>query len=73
MRTTVKLDDDVAAEVEKLRRSEGLGISEAVNRLVRRGMAAPRQRVVYEHHPVELGLKIDVGNVAEVLDLLDET
>lgn len=38
MRTTFTLDDDVVSEVERLRREEGIGISEAVNRLIRLGM-----------------------------------
>ena len=37
MRTTVNLDDDVAAEAERLKRAEGIGLSEAVNRLARAG------------------------------------
>lgn len=71
MRTTFTLDPDVAAQVEHLRRTEGIGISEAVNRLIRAGLARPTQRAEYQHHPVDLGMKIDVANVAEVLDLLD--
>lgn len=72
MRTTLTLDDDVAAELERLRREEGMGLSEAVNRLIRAGMAAPREPGSrYEHRSVDLGLRVDVTNVAEVLDLLD--
>ena len=39
MRTTVRLDDDIARAVEQMRR-EGVGTSEAVNTLARRGLAA---------------------------------
>lgn len=73
MRTTLKLDDDVAAEVERLRREEGLGMSEAVNVLARAGMARSNRRRTYEHRTADVGLKVDVTNVAEVLDLLDGT
>lgn len=38
-RTTVVINSDAAAEVERLRRN-GLGVSEALNLLARRGMAA---------------------------------
>ena len=31
MRTTVALDDDVVAAVERVRRERGLGLSEALN------------------------------------------
>jgi len=72
MRTTFTLDDDVAAEVERLRRDEGLGISEAVNRLIRAGLAAPRPRRGYRHRSADLGLRVDVTDIAAVLELLDE-
>lgn len=73
MRTTVVIDSDVAAEIERLRR-EGLGISEALNLLARRGMAG-RAGVApgsYQHRTARVGLKVDVTNVADVLDLLDD-
>jgi metal-responsive CopG/Arc/MetJ family transcriptional regulator len=72
MRTTFTLDDDVAAEVERLRREEGIGISEAVNRLIREGLARPRRRQRYRHRAAPLGLKVDVADVAAVLELLDD-
>lgn len=40
MRTTINLDDDIARAVEHLRREAGVGVSEAVNTLARRGLAA---------------------------------
>ncbi len=73
MRTTFTLDDDVAAAVEALRRAEGIGVSEAVNRLIRSGLAQPRPRRAYRHRTVHLGLKVDVTDVAAVLELLDES
>lgn len=72
MRTTLALDDDVAAAVERLRREEGIGLSEAVNRLARAGMVKPRARASYRHRTSSLGLKVDVSNIGAVLDLLDE-
>ena len=73
MRTTVVIDSDVAGEIERLRR-EGMGLSEALNFLARRGMAqgisSPPEK--YQHRTVPIGLKVDVTNVAEVLDLLDD-
>ena len=72
MRTTVSLDDDVATAVEELRRTNHLGLSEAVNELIRAGLtAAPRRRRAYRHRSAALGLRIDVSNVAEALDVLD--
>lgn len=71
MRTTVSLDDDVAAAVEEIRRTRHVGMSEAVNELARAGMAAPRKRRVFRQRASDLGLRIDVSNVAEALDTLD--
>lgn len=73
MRTTVVIDSDVAAEIERLRRG-GLGLSEALNLLARRGMTREpvSERVKYKHRTSRIGLKVDVTNVADVLDLLDD-
>jgi metal-responsive CopG/Arc/MetJ family transcriptional regulator len=71
MRTTVSLDDDVAAAVEEIRRTRHVGLSEAINELARAGMAAPRKRRVFRQRSSELGIRIDVSNVAEALDVLD--
>ena len=71
MRTTISLDPDIQAEIERLRRDEGLGPSEAVNRLARRGLARPSPAGRYVHRSTDLGLRIDVTNIGDVLDLLD--
>ena len=71
MRTTVSLDDDVAAAVDELRRQRQLGMSEAVNELIRAGLRAPRRRRQFRQRTADLGLRIDVSNVAEAVDLLD--
>jgi hypothetical protein len=72
MRTTLTLDPDVAAEVERIRREEGVGLSEAVNRLARRAMAVRTDRHVYRPQSAPLGLLVDVSNIGDVLDLLDD-
>jgi hypothetical protein len=72
MRTTFKLDNDVAAAAERLRREEGIGISEAVNRLARAGMVKPSTRARYRHEAVDLGIKVDVTDIGSVLELLDD-
>lgn len=73
MRTTITVADDVAAEMERLRREEGMGPSEALNLLARRGMANP-SRTDYVYTPItyKLGLRMDIANIGEVLDLLDQ-
>lgn len=73
MRTTVSLDDDVAAAVARLRTDDMVGVSEAVNRLVRRGLTARGDKPKrFTQRTANLGLTLDVTNVAEALDLLDE-
>lgn len=72
MRTTFTLDDDVAAAVEALRRKEGIGPSEAVNRLIRRALATRPERPPYEHTAMSMGAKVDVADIGAVLDLLDD-
>ena len=72
MRTTVTLDDDVAAVVEQRRRAEGTGVSETINRLVREGLAKPGTPSKYVHRSYAMGLKIDITDIGEVLAMLDE-
>jgi hypothetical protein len=72
MRTTVTFAEDVAAAVERLRREQGIGVSEAVNQLVRAGLTADRkagERFVQRTH--SMGPGIDVSNVAEAIETLD--
>lgn len=72
MRTTVNLDDDVAAQVARLRRERGVGFSAAVNELARAGFQATRPEFRYEHVTHDMGALVDLSNVADVLELLDE-
>lgn len=75
MRTTVTLDDDVAVALEQLRAEESLGVSEAVNVLARRGVAARRaagrNRTPFRQRTASIGLRVDVTNTGEVLEVLD--
>lgn len=73
MRTTVTLDEDVAAEIRRLSRTEGIGVSEALNRLARAGAAAPRPAPRYRARSAELGLRVSVDDIGAVLELLDES
>lgn len=71
MRTTIEFDADTAAAVEQLRRAEGLGASEAVNELIRRGLLPRSARPPFVQRVHPLGLRIDVSNVADALDVLE--
>jgi hypothetical protein len=44
MRTTLTLDEDVAARLEKLARCKRMSFKEVVNATLRRGLAAPELR-----------------------------
>lgn len=68
MRTTVNLEKDVAAAVERLRRERSIGLSEAVNTLVRQGLRSPKRRPPFVQRTARVGLKIDVTNVAEAIE-----
>lgn len=73
MRTTIELDADTAAEVQRLRTEESRGVSEAVNELIRRGMLDRGKVEPFVARTRALGLKIDVSNVADALDHLEGT
>jgi hypothetical protein len=72
MRTTVTLDEDVAAAVARLRRERGLGLSEALNELARAGMVRGGERPVFRQRSEPIGFRVSIDNVAEALDLMDE-
>lgn len=65
------MDADVAAGVEQLRRERGLGVSAAVNELVRRGLSRRSEPPRFRQETSALGLRIDVSNIGEALELLD--
>lgn len=71
MRTTITLADDVAAAVEKLRRERSIGLSEAVNDLVRAGLVEQRPASRFRQKAHDLGRGIDVSNVGEAIETLD--
>ena len=72
MRTTVTLDRDIAAAVERMRRDEGIGPSEAVNRLARAGLSTRHKRPRFRQRSASMGeLLIDVTDVAEALEIAE--
>jgi Arc/MetJ family transcription regulator len=72
VRTTIRLDDDVAAAAQRLSRAEHIGLGEAVNRLVRAGLRPERSKPrPFQQRTANLGLRVDVSNVADTLELLD--
>jgi hypothetical protein len=72
MRTTVVLERDVAAAVERMRRDEGLGLSEALNELARRGLVNEKRRPTpFTQKTYAMGAKLDLTNIGRVLEELD--
>lgn len=72
MRTTVRLDPEVAAAAERLRQERRIGLGEAVNELARAGLTrGTRTTKRFRQRTASVGLKLDVTNVADALELLD--
>jgi Arc/MetJ family transcription regulator len=73
MRTTLTLDDDVAALIERLRRERRQPLKEIVNDALRRGLreavARPRVREPFETSAVDLG-GVGVGSIDDVAGVL---
>jgi hypothetical protein len=74
VRTTLTLDDDVAALLERVRKKRNLGHKEAVNEAMRRGLAelargdvARPERVRIE--PVDVGPSL-VGSIDDAEEVL---
>lgn len=71
MRTTVEFEEDTAKALVQVRRETGMGVSEAVNHLVRRGLLVGAEGAPFVQRTYSLGLRIDVSNVADAVDLLE--
>jgi len=71
LRTTITLADDVAAAVERLRRGRSIGVSEAVNELVRAGLTKQETAAPFRQQSHDLGRGVDYRNVAEAIETLE--
>jgi hypothetical protein len=72
MRTTLTLADDVAAAVERLRRERSIGMSEAVNELVRAGLSKQDKPLVpFRQKAHDMGRGIAFDNIADTIETLD--
>ena len=75
MRTTLNLDDDVAAAITSVARSRRRSLSRVANDLIRRGLSQVEARVElapYEPPVFDTGAPlIDVTDVAAALEVLD--
>jgi hypothetical protein len=76
MRTTLTVDDDVAAVLERLRKTRNTSLKAVVNEALRRGVkemeSGPKQRKPFRTRTVSLGApKIPLDNVAESLAIAE--
>ena len=73
MRTTLTLDDDVAAVIERLRRARDANLKDIVNEALRKGLsdltARPKQRERFQTKVVNLGrMRLpSIDNISESL------
>ncbi|MGH2856388.1 MAG: CopG family transcriptional regulator [Solirubrobacteraceae bacterium] len=75
MRTTLNIDDDVAAQLAEVARRDGRSLSRAANELLRSGLRSERTPAPiepYEPPSFDTGrVLLDVTDVADALDALD--
>ena len=77
MRTTLTLDDDVAAKLRSLSRRTGRAFRDVVNDVLRRGLARPPARAAREPFRVvarDLGALrpgLNLDNIAELIERVE--
>ena len=77
MRTTITLDEDVAAKLRSLSRRSGRAFREVVNDVLRRGLARPlesRGRSPFRIVARDLGARrpgVSLDNVAELIEQVE--
>jgi hypothetical protein len=77
VRTTLTLDDDIAAKLESEARRSGLSFKETVNTILRIGLASRRGRLPRQPFKVKavalepLDPNFDFDNVESLLDQVD--
>lgn len=76
MRTTLSIDDDVAAMLEKVRRDRETSLKHVINEALRRGLlemnARRKPRKPYRTPSVDLGTPLmNIDNIAEVLAVVE--
>jgi hypothetical protein len=73
MRTTLTLDDDVVAALERLRKTHGARLKDLINEALRRGPkemnARPKRRETFRTQAVALG-RPQIGSIDNVADAL---
>jgi hypothetical protein len=74
---TLTIDDDVAVQIERLRRDRDASLKETVNEVLRLGLREcnqpPRKRKPFRMRTFDVGKALipNIDNVAEVLSLIE--
>lgn len=76
MRTTLTLDDDVAAKLKEAAAANGTSFKETVNQVLRRGFGAlearpPQRRFVVRARALEAQPGVSYDNIGELLHHFD--
>jgi hypothetical protein len=77
MRTTLTIDDDVAVQLERLRRKGDVSLKELVNDVLRRGLrdinAPPKKQKPFRTQTHDAGPPLidNIDNIAEVLAIIE--
>jgi hypothetical protein len=77
VRTTLTIDDDVAATLERLRRNRDTSLKDLINEVLRRGLrdmdSRPKPREPFRTRSVDLGTPLlpNIDNIAEVLAVIE--
>ena len=73
MRTTLTVDDDVAAMLERLRKTREQSLKDLVNEALRRGLKQidepPKRREPFRTHSVDIG-RCRIGSIDNVAEAL---
>jgi hypothetical protein len=76
MRTTLTLDDDVAAKLKEEMRRSGRSFKETVNTVLRNGLNVPKKKKIepFSVNPKRLKPRITVNydNIGELLEQIEE-
>ena len=72
MRTTLTIEDDIAVQLERLRRSRDVSLKDLVNEALRRGLremtSKPKKREPFRTQAFDLGpFLVNIDNVAAAL------
>jgi hypothetical protein len=74
MRTTLTIDDDVAVQLERVRRSRDVSLKELINDALRRGLrdlgAKTKPKNPFRTRAVDVGAVL-IDNIAEVLAIAE--